>query len=48
MAIGLGSWGAEALGLKVLGSGPSHRRPHHRLDVAPRLWKGHRDRLSTD
>lgn len=37
MAIGLGSWGAKALGLGVLSSGSSHCCPHHRLHIAPGL-----------
>lgn len=44
VAIGVGSWGAKALRLRVLRSGPSHSRPHHRLDVAPGLWKQQGDR----
>lgn len=45
VAIGLDRWGAKALGLRVLSSGPSHCRPHHRLHVAPGLWKGPEETL---
>lgn len=50
VAIGLNSWGAKALGLRVLSLGPGHRCPHHRLDIAPGLWRkqGDSDSAQTD